>query len=273
MKAFVANITAVRVWCLTRLAFCLVRQCGVYCKPAPRPSPRGSGAIPILSCHAIDNLSSIHHLPLRTFHHGYSRTHEQLTHPAPFRKHSSDHIPRQAKHTGCPTEERARHSTDPRWGGGSNSDQGEVTISGGGCPETGRNTGEGKQETPTRGSVYPTSGRQILEPRYQINLRTRRRCFRGLVKICGEYGVLPNSYIIPESKIKKLGDAPVSSGSFSKVWPGVYDGDKVVAIKILQHRRSRKVEGTEKMKEVRYFDLFSSSCSSLTICRTFAERS
>ena len=86
-------------------------------------------------------------------------------------------------------------------------------------------------------------------------------------------GIPPDSHIIPESKIKKLGDSPVSSGSFSEVWPGVYDGDKFVAIKILQHRRSRKVKGIEEMKEVRYFDLSSSSCSSLTFCRTLAERS
>ena len=95
----------------------------------------------------------------------------------------------------------------------------------------------------------------MLEPHCQISLRTRRRCFRGLVKICGEYGVLPDLYIIPESNIERLGDSPISSGGFSDVWPGVYEGDKSVAIKVIRYY---DYENIRKIKRVGDFVLFSS---------------
>lgn len=66
----------------------------------------------------------------------------------------------------------------------------------------------------------------------------RRRCFRGLIRICGEYGILPDSYIIPESKIQKAGDSPIASGGFSDVWSGIYDDEsedgRPVAIKVIR---------------------------------------
>ena len=84
-------------------------------------------------------------------------------------------------------------------------------------------------------------------------------------------GILPNSQIIPESKIEKLGDSPVSSGSFSHVWQGVYgNGGGYVAIKFMRHAGSSKVENT---KEVRHFDPFPSPQCNLITCRTSAERS
>ena len=93
-----------------------------------------------------------------------------------------------------------------------------------------------------------------------MSLSARRRCFRGLVKLCGEYGILPNSHVIPESKVQKLGDSPHASGGFSEVWPGIYneaedeedeDGCKGVAIKVIRYRDADDV----RMKKVRYFDL------------------
>jgi hypothetical protein len=111
-----------------------------------------------------------------------------------------------------------------------------------------------------------------------MSLRARRRCFRGLVKLCGEYGILPSSYIIPESKVEKLGDTPISSGGSSDVWPGVYyetedtkdeDGGKYVAIKVIRYCNADDVQ---TVKKVRRFDL-SPSRFSLTAYRTFAERS
>ena len=98
----------------------------------------------------------------------------------------------------------------------------------------------------------------------------RRRCFRGLVKICGEYGILPSSYTIPHSKIRRLGDAPISSGGFSDVWQGAYkenedeedeeddDKTKFVAIKVIRYCESDDVQA---IKEVGYFDLFPSQSS------------
>ena len=107
--------------------------------------------------------------------------------------------------------------------------------------------------------MYSTGRRQMMEPHCQISLHTRRRCFRGLVKICGEYGVLPSSYVIHESKIRKLGDSPVSSGGFSEVWPGAYDGEKAVAIKVIKYYGSYNVQEMRKMKKVSCPDLLSSS--------------
>jgi len=91
-----------------------------------------------------------------------------------------------------------------------------------------------------------------LEPRYPITLRTRRRCYRGLVKLCGEYGILPNSYRIPKSKIEKLGDDPISCGGFSVVWPGMYkehdnEEGKCVAIKYM---RNWETDDPEKMRKI-----------------------
>jgi len=113
-------------------------------------------------------------------------------------------------------------------------------------------------------SVYQTSRLQMLQPQFQMTLRTRRRCFRGLVKICGEYGALPSSYIIPESKIKKLGDSHIASGGFSEVLQGAYEGDKPVAIKVIRlydiyTLNIQGPKGIKEVKKVRHFDLPSSS--------------
>lgn len=109
----------------------------------------------------------------------------------------------------------------------------------------------------------------------------RRRCFRGLVKTCGEYGILPSSYIIPESKIQKLGDSPISSGGFSDVWPGVYredgkfeseeddDEGRFIAIKIIRYCETDDIQ---TIKKVRCFGR-SPSRSSLTVCRISVGRS
>jgi len=103
----------------------------------------------------------------------------------------------------------------------------------------------------------------MLNPRYPMDLRTRRRCFRGFVKVCGEHGILPSSYIIPKSKIEKLGDSPFSSGGFSNIWPGMYKEDedeegRCVAIKVVRYCESDDVQ---KIKNASYFDPFSSRWS------------
>lgn len=87
---------------------------------------------------------------------------------------------------------------------------------------------------------------KMLDPKLQITLSTRRRCFRGLVKLCGEYGVLPSPYIIPDSKVEKLGDEPISVGGFSQVWPGMYEDERAVAIKIIQYYEKDGVQTIKK---------------------------
>jgi len=96
------------------------------------------------------------------------------------------------------------------------------------------------------------------------------QCFRGLVKICGKYGILPNSYIIPESKAKKQGDSPAAYGGFSDVWLGKYGKHKLVAIKVLRYYESDDIRKIEKVKRL---DRLPMPRESLTVYRTFAERS
>jgi len=110
----------------------------------------------------------------------------------------------------------------------------------------------------------------MLQPQFKLNLRTRTRCFRGLVKICGEYGILPNSYVIPESKVQKLGDSTTSCGGFSDIWLGAYEEDIPVAIEVVRNYGSDDIR---KIRKVQRIDLLSSSRSRLRIGRTFAERS
>jgi hypothetical protein len=94
-----------------------------------------------------------------------------------------------------------------------------------------------------------------------MSQRARRRCFRGLMKICGEYGILPSSYLVHESKVEKPGNTSISSGDFSQVWPGMYyeaedetdeDGGKCVAIKVIRYC---DVEDVQRIKKVESFDL------------------
>lgn len=62
----------------------------------------------------------------------------------------------------------------------------------------------------------------------------RSRCFQGLVKLCGEYGVLPETYLIPGFKIVKEGTKSASTGGFSDVWKGSYEKE-TVAIKVIKY--------------------------------------
>lgn len=89
----------------------------------------------------------------------------------------------------------------------------------------------------------------MLDPRYEISLQARGRCFRGLIKTCGEYDTLPDSYI-PKSKIEKLGDSPVSSSNFSDVWPGMYEEDKSVAIKVMRYYESDDIRTVKKVRHL-----------------------
>ena len=102
-----------------------------------------------------------------------------------------------------------------------------------------------------------------------MSLQTKRQCLRAFTEICGEYAILPNSFVIPQSKILKFGDSPISSKDFSDVWPGVYEGETFIAIKVMRHHRS---DGIRDIKRVRPFDVFSSR-PNLTVRRTFSERS
>ena len=101
-----------------------------------------------------------------------------------------------------------------------------------------------------------------------MSLRARRRCFRGLMKICGEHCILPDSYIISGSKLRKLGNSLIPSGGSSEVGAGIYEENIPVAIKTM---RFHDLGDHRKAKKVRFFGLFSSRLN-LTFCRTFAER-
>jgi len=89
----------------------------------------------------------------------------------------------------------------------------------------------------------------MLWPQFQLSPETRRRCLRGLVKICGEHSILPNSYAIPQCEIRKLGGYHVSSREISDAWPGMYGEDTFVAVKVVRYHPSDYIR---KIKKVRY---------------------
>ena len=89
----------------------------------------------------------------------------------------------------------------------------------------------------------------MLDSHYPVSLRTRRRCFRGLVKLCGERGILPNSYIVPESKLEKLGEGPITTGRFADVWAGAYEDETMVAIKVIRPPESGNSKRARKVKD------------------------
>ena len=114
-----------------------------------------------------------------------------------------------------------------------------------------------KNYTPKPFIDVPNSWTQMLDPKYSMSPRTWRRCLRGLAKICGEYGILPGSYAIPEIRLQRLGYCPISSGSLSEVWPGTYKADedgeddgesKDVAIKVVRYYGSDDVQGLKKVR-------------------------
>ena len=55
------------------------------------------------------------------------------------------------------------------------------------------------------------------------------------MELCGEHGILPSSCLIPESKVEKLGEEPVAIGGFSDVWPGIYEEETWVAVKVIRY--------------------------------------
>jgi len=110
----------------------------------------------------------------------------------------------------------------------------------------------------------------MLRPRFQMSLQTKRRCLRALTKICGEHTILPNSYVIPQSKVLKLGGSPTSSSDHFEAWPGMYGEDKSVAIRVMRYHESDDIRG---IKRVRYFEILPSSRQVLTNYRGSAGRS
>ena len=97
----------------------------------------------------------------------------------------------------------------------------------------------------------------MLVPGHSISVDTRRRHFRELVKICGEYDILPSSHIIPESKVRRLNDSAVSSGRFN-IWRGEYESDKnniKVAIKVMRCLERVDIQPIKKVRALTHCPL------------------
>jgi len=56
---------------------------------------------------------------------------------------------------------------------------------------------------------------------------TKTKLHRALRKTCAEVGILPSSYYLDESQIKKLNEVPFASGGYSDVWRATYQGENV----------------------------------------------
>jgi len=72
------------------------------------------------------------------------------------------------------------------------------------------------------------------------------KCFQGLVKVCGEYGILPSSRIVPGAKVQRVDYTPISPG-LSEVWKGAHEG-RSVAIKVIRHRKSDNAQETKAVR-------------------------
>lgn len=87
-----------------------------------------------------------------------------------------------------------------------------------------------------------------------MNVRTQRRCFQGLVEVCGKHGVLPDSHTIPVSKIKMLDDTPVSAAEFTEVWLGTFREDEgddegtFVRIKVVRYLDPDKAQNLKRVR-------------------------
>ena len=56
---------------------------------------------------------------------------------------------------------------------------------------------------------------------------TKSKLHRALRRTCADVGILPQSYYLDDSQIKKLNDVPFASGGYSDVWRGLYKGENV----------------------------------------------
>lgn len=56
---------------------------------------------------------------------------------------------------------------------------------------------------------------------------TRAKLHRALRKTCAEVGILPTSYYLDDSQIKKLNEVPFASGGYSDVWRASYREENV----------------------------------------------
>ena len=76
------------------------------------------------------------------------------------------------------------------------------------------------------------------------------------MKLCGDHGILPSSYLIPESMVQKEGSEPVTGGGFSDVWCGMYNKGRKVAIKVIRYHA---LEGFQSIKKAKHSDPSSQS--------------
>ena len=78
---------------------------------------------------------------------------------------------------------------------------------------------------------------------------TKSRFQRALRKACSEVGILPDSYYLNTSQIKKLNDVPFASGGYSDVWRGSYLEENV-SIKAFRVYTTDNIENLTKVLNV-----------------------
>jgi len=72
---------------------------------------------------------------------------------------------------------------------------------------------------------------------------TKAKLHRALRKTCAEVGILPSTYYLDDSEIKKLSQVPFASGGYSDVWRALYQ-EEHVSIKAF------RVYATDNMKQL-----------------------
>ena len=68
----------------------------------------------------------------------------------------------------------------------------------------------------------------ILSPKSDIH----ERCVRALGKVCGIYGLLPDSHKVKSTLTTS--QHAIASGGFSDIWKATNEKDEVFAVKVLR---------------------------------------
>ena len=106
---------------------------------------------------------------------------------------------------------------------------------------------------------------------------TKNRLHRALRKTCAEAGILPDSYYLDATQIKRLNEVPFASGGYSDVWRGSYKGDSV-SIKAFRVYTTDNIKHLTKVSNIFHddrvddylltaFNLRQAWCKEIVVCR------
>ena len=115
-------------------------------------------------------------------------------------------------------------------------------------------------------SSWPTKrSSQVLDVA-PISEDIRRQCLHKLQAICGLRATLPSSYTI-SGDLAKDGDDPVSSGGFSDIWEGTYNGTNVCIKHLKVTKKNRGAVEKVNTRNWKDFSLLKEPIDTQAFCR------